>query len=201
MSKSFLLEQTTNLLQNPLSWRTRVFLFRVSFSWTGCSPWLTSSAYPPPNPWKRPFPGATHRASGTWSSHKTGSPLAAVALSLVGLPTFCLQSWNYYDKIVMQVVVQLKLLYTLLIFLSLLNVNDHDQFWCFLACVFSRLIHSLITVALMRCFGSFCVLVHPNFFYPIVIWKFCCCAFLLLIPNVDLYSLSKMKYILMYRTG
>jgi hypothetical protein len=39
------------------------------------------------NPGKGPLPVATHLASETWDSYKAGSPLAAVGLSLTGLPT------------------------------------------------------------------------------------------------------------------
>jgi hypothetical protein len=48
---------------------------------TDCLQWITSSVWPPRNSGKRPLPGATHRTSGTWSSHKPGSPLPVVPLS------------------------------------------------------------------------------------------------------------------------
>jgi hypothetical protein len=64
-------------------------LLRVSFPQTCCLPWLTSPVYPPRNPGQGPSPGATHGASGTWSSHKAGSPLPVVALSPVRVPIFC----------------------------------------------------------------------------------------------------------------
>jgi hypothetical protein len=44
-------------------------LFRVSFPETGCLPWWKSPVYPHCKPGRGPLPGATHWASGTWSSH------------------------------------------------------------------------------------------------------------------------------------
>jgi hypothetical protein len=63
------------------------FLFRVFFSQTNFLWWLTSSVCPPHNPQKGPLPGASHLAHGTWSSHKVGSSLPVIGVSLVRVPT------------------------------------------------------------------------------------------------------------------
>jgi hypothetical protein len=73
-------------LQNPLSYRTRIST-KSSFPYPGCLPRLTSHVQPSCNPGKGPLPGATHRASGPWSSHKAGSLLPVVGVSFMSVPT------------------------------------------------------------------------------------------------------------------
>jgi hypothetical protein len=48
---------------------------------------LTMAESGPRKPRKRPLPGGNQRVSGTWSSLKAESPLPAVGLSLVRVPT------------------------------------------------------------------------------------------------------------------
>jgi hypothetical protein len=75
------------MLQNP--WRTRIFL--QDFLPLGCLHWLKSRVYPPRSPGKGPLPGATHRASGPWSSHEAGLPLPVGGLPLMRVPTCYLE--------------------------------------------------------------------------------------------------------------
>jgi hypothetical protein len=68
-----------SLLLNSLSWGIRVFI-------QCCLTCLTSSVCPLSNPGNGPLPGATQRASGTWSSHNTRLPFPVVGLSLMRIP-------------------------------------------------------------------------------------------------------------------
>jgi hypothetical protein len=77
ISNSFLHDQLTNLLWNHLSGSAK-----VSFAYTDSLRWLTNHAY------QKQFWIRTP-ASWTWSSHKGGSQLPAVLLSVIEIPACC----------------------------------------------------------------------------------------------------------------